>query len=453
MSETKIGGFYAALGIKTDGDSFDKAHRAIEGTTNSINHFITAMKTAAAVMGIEKLTAMANQEMYTADAIGVSTEELDKWQVAATLAGVKASSLAASLGKLHNAFIDEERGITNESLIKDVTQLGLDWNSLREEQDASARLEQILGAASKMDNQGLALRLVESILGTDGRQMYQYMMKYYEGDVGKLLNKASLINLDTDDAREKSAVLQNQLHELKASVTQIAALGIGELSGPLTEIVKPLNEWLQSHGTEIAGAMKTLGDSLMSIISFFQTREEKQAELFANQKQAGLELAASGAKMNGGKYRYDQLSKEMQEKVAADPQAYATWLDYAPGYSVIEGLKYNFWSTIGGFISDGQAMMNGTYMNDGIISPTGQVTQVAPDDWVIAAKDLSNLGAAFMPQSMPTSGDIILNQTINVSGSTNAQMVRQQAYAGARNGMLDAMEQSTQRLQLMPQAR
>lgn len=36
-------------------------------------------------------------------------------------------------------------------------------------------------------------------------------------------------------------------------------------------------------------------------------------------------------------------------------------------------------------------------VQDGIIRPNGQVTQVAPDDWVFAVRDVNKLASAFSP--------------------------------------------------------
>lgn len=464
MAETKIGGFYAAVGLKTDQDSFDKAHRAIEKTSNSLNHFITALKSAALAIGVDKLTAMAAQELNTAQAIGVSVTELDNWQVAATRAGTKAEGLASSLSKLHNAFIDEElNGTVNEQLVRNITNLGLNWNNLRSLSN-SDRLKEVLDAASKMQDQAEALRLVETTIGTDGRQLYQYMMRKYEGNVDAMLRDAAQYSYETKDSHINSQMFQDELNDLKSSITSIAALGIGELAGPLSEIVKPLNDWLHEHGTDITEAMKTLSGHLYNIINFFKKTAKDKEDLESQRAIAKRNLeAANVQKDNGGRYMYSKLPKYLKAEVDENPLAYSPYLDQTPGVSVLDDIKLSgIFSYLWNQFEYGMSLINTGVMgpgsipgiHDGIISPTGQITQVAPDDWVIAAKDLSNIGAAFVPQStISSSASYTINQTINVNGSTNAQQIRQQAYSGAQNGLLDAMQESVQRLQLMPQAR
>ena len=86
--------------------------------------------------------------------------------------------------------------------------------------------------------------------------------------------------------------------------------------------------------------------------------------------------------------------------------------------------------------------------------PDGTVTKVAPDDWVFAARNLGDLARAFIPP-MPTTAQsgnmefsIVQNFTINGS-SDLPQVIRQQAYNGTQEGLMNIMAQSSQRLQLM----
>ncbi len=92
-------------------------------------------------------------------------------------------------------------------------------------------------------------------------------------------------------------------------------------------------------------------------------------------------------------------------------------------------------------------------LQDGIIRPDGTVAQVAPDDWVFAARNIGDMARAFIPQSVnsvsaPSEYNIVQNFTIN-GGNDMPQVLRQQAYQGTQDAMLQMMEQSSRRLQLM----
>lgn len=92
-------------------------------------------------------------------------------------------------------------------------------------------------------------------------------------------------------------------------------------------------------------------------------------------------------------------------------------------------------------------------VQDGIIAPGGHVTQVAPDDWVIAARDLGQVARAFVPHSYtPATGadQYVINQTFNISGSNDIpQILKQQAYKGTQEGLQQIIAASGRRLQLM----
>lgn len=80
--------------------------------------------------------------------------------------------------------------------------------------------------------------------------------------------------------------------------------------------------------------------------------------------------------------------------------------------------------------------------------------QVATDNWSIVAKTISDLARSFIqpqPQVLQQSaGEYTINQTFNISGGNDMpQIIRQQAYRGTQDGLLEIMQQSSQRLQLM----
>lgn len=89
-------------------------------------------------------------------------------------------------------------------------------------------------------------------------------------------------------------------------------------------------------------------------------------------------------------------------------------------------------------------------VEDGIIKPNGEVVQVAPDDWVFAARNLGDMAKAFVPYSFgggKGSSELVINQNITVNGGHDMpQTIRQQA----RLGLADALQQATKYSQVMP---
>lgn len=123
-------------------------------------------------------------------------------------------------------------------------------------------------------------------------------------------------------------------------------------------------------------------------------------------------------------------------------------------------------------------------IQDGIIRPNGQVTQVAPDDWVFALRDVGNFSNALAAQNTPAipmrSWDALLEDinrramdiipAMTVHNNTNApqhitiqinqtvtspsndwlpQTLREQASLGVQDGLQQARKESFNRLQMM----
>lgn len=122
-------------------------------------------------------------------------------------------------------------------------------------------------------------------------------------------------------------------------------------------------------------------------------------------------------------------------------------------------------------------------IQDGIIRPNGQVTQVAPDDWVFALRDVGNFSNALASQNTPAipmrswdalledinrramdiipamtvhnntnaPQNVVVNQTINISSSGDwlPQTIREQASLGVQDGLQQARKESFNRLQMM----
>lgn len=111
-----------------------------------------------------------------------------------------------------------------------------------------------------------------------------------------------------------------------------------------------------------------------------------------------------------------------------------------------------FFKLSGGDVSPFQPYISDK-IKDGIMRPDGRITQVAPDDWVFAARNIGDLAKMFVPQSASTTtyggSSYTINQTLNIQGAPFAQAAKRAAYEGTSQA-LRALSDSSQRLQLMP---
>ena len=98
-------------------------------------------------------------------------------------------------------------------------------------------------------------------------------------------------------------------------------------------------------------------------------------------------------------------------------------------------------------------------IDDGIVSPTGRVIGISPNDWVFALKDVGNLASAFMPSGVGAtssqvnaSANYVINQTFNVTGA-RAENFRESAYRGASEAMRETLNNANRIRQFMPGTR
>ena len=98
-------------------------------------------------------------------------------------------------------------------------------------------------------------------------------------------------------------------------------------------------------------------------------------------------------------------------------------------------------------------------VNDGIIQPGGKITQVSPDDWVFAVKNVQDLAGALMPSTVsnytnataPT--NYVINQTFSVERGMNPAAFKTAAYKGTVEAMQNNFSNAARIVQLMPGVR
>ena len=98
--------------------------------------------------------------------------------------------------------------------------------------------------------------------------------------------------------------------------------------------------------------------------------------------------------------------------------------------------------------------------NDAIISPSGKITKLSPDDWVFAMKDVADLAAGFIPAGVTTTNNnmsvpanYVINQSFSIGGGVRASEVKAQAYKGTAEALQNNLSNANRIMQLMPGTR
>lgn len=159
---------------------------------------------------------------------------------------------------------------------------------------------------------------------------------------------------------------------------------------------------------------------------------------------------------------YDEVLKKTGSKLQAADAAADAYVRNIPiigrGYSALadSSLNKSITEKIKSLFSGGGNKPD-RKVDDAIISPSGQITALSPQDWVFALKDVSNLANGLLPQSVSSTmtnapASYTINQSYTVNGG-QIEAVRAQSYKGTMDALKATIANASRIRQLMPGGR
>lgn len=547
MPKNDIGGFFVSLGLNIDKDSWETGNRLIDGVGNSFNKLIGSTRNAAVVLaGTAAITGQLETAAYkTSQALGLSTEALDVWKASAKIADVNADAIVSSLRKISSvqARIKYD-GSGLSQLQSQLDKLQMSYAEIQD-MDAGQATQKILEKAQYMLNNGSNMlevaAYVEDILGAGARDLLIDLDR--RGlSVKQGLAEGQSKTFTNSGTNAEAQNFMTEVRLLKQAAESMSKLLGSEVANQLTDYVKDINDWIDEHGTDIANGIKTVSEGVGKLVGKFVdfiTDEDVQeaAKAALNIIKDSVTETFEGTK----KIAHGIVTGNGSEIVGGGKQA-LTGAVVTPAQAITEGIHNSDWATGQRSKNEAEAEIRaykkkkgyglpssipyeeltpdlqsefdkyaeksfGHFrfagaVKDGIVRPDGTVTQVAPDDWVIAARNLGDVARAFQPEqehivpqdhennavieknitqnytvapeqntalntlaqhvgmlttafipqqkTAVSGGEYTINQTFNISGGNDMpQVIRQQAYRGTQDGLLAVMEESSRRLQLM----
>ena len=485
-----------AIGITTESLDLWKASAKIAGIDS--NGLISAMSRMADVMNHMTIDG-SGLESFTKELgkLGIISDDVDMEKL-----------LNMAPDKLMTEIIRKAQK-TSAQAKKDIA----------EAQKALAINPNDTAAQAKLENAEDAKRQVQTIvgdiLGDEGKKFYIEIERQGK-TIDEFLTGAQKTVFTTAEDNEKGNNFRVETDTLKTELESITKLLGDSVAGELTPYLKDWNKWIQENRDDIREAVQAVAIVLGKVAGYVQEStkrllmDENQTS-DANTLNAVLEGKRSfNFKENGvfkglkeglfGDADYKLLSDMEKNQVANYYKKYGNLtglnlknvdlLDVVKrtqeespkqnsGTKTNQGTKTKTSQKNKNWWEESEAQYNQS-VHDGIIRPDGTVTQVAPDDWVLAARDLGDLSQAFAPKEPNIAPDTLsvladtvaqmarsfipqqnntaiqqaseytINQTFNVSGGNDMpQVLKQQAYRGTQEGLLEVMHQSAQRLQLM----
>ncbi len=529
MPKNDIGGFFVSLGLNLDKNSFETGNRLIDGVANSFNKLIGSARNAAVALGTTAVAtgAIESSAYKNATALGITTEALDLWKASAKIAGVEANALISSISRISN--VQNRIKFDGSGLSQLQSQLNKIQMSYAEIMDLSAdeATAKILEKAQSMldgTNTAEIAAYVEDILGAGARDLLIELDRR-NIKLPQLQAEAKKTIFTTSADNEKGSNFIKEGNTLKTELESIGKLVGDSVGGKLTPYLKGVNDWIQDNADDIKTAINNISELVGRIANKVAPYTKDIADIALGAATGNMEkvseasedlgyqlVADTAGKLTGqSKEKIKDLSNKKTDVIQAIAQERTKLLGPATSVNQFKQIAFNdLPEELQQQIIELQkedpkfkpAGVSGLpkapkKVKDGIMRPDGTVTQVAPDDWVFAARNLGDLAQAFTPkqtniidqfqiqeqktkpvddkslfiskeietlintvsrlsfvpqpnQSMQNNNSYTITQNFTINGGNDIpQVIRQQAYEGTQNGLLQLMEQSAQRLQLM----
>lgn len=247
MANNSIGGFFVSLGMKVD-NSFKAGEEAVSKFIGTAGKLGIALTTAAKVAG-----AVENSNLKMAKAIGISGSELNTWQNAVSKAGVSASAFTGSMAQLENKMQKLKLGEIDQGLAKSLGMLGIGYDQFAN-MDAGSRVSAIYDAARAMEDQGKAAALVGDVLGSSGREYYDWLALSGRS-LKEELNLQRQLSYTTDETMHKAAAFNAEFNDVMNTTKSLGMLISSKIGEKLTPVAKTVKELLRDNKEFIASGV------------------------------------------------------------------------------------------------------------------------------------------------------------------------------------------------------
>ena len=269
MANNSIGGFFFNLGIKQDA--------SFKAGEDALKKFIGTATKVAALSSIKIAGAVENANLKLAKSIGLSGEDLKTWQIAANKAGVSASALTGSMANLENKMQRLKFGEIDEGLAKSLGMLGIGYDQFAG-MNANERMSAVYKAAGAMKDQAMAAALVGDILGSAGREYYDWLAMSGR-TLSQELAESKALNFTTQKTMEGAAAFNAEFNGLVETTKSLGLLISSKIGDKLTPVVKGTKEWVKNNRELINGgidiAFEKIGSAAGKIGSAFVSLGEK----------------------------------------------------------------------------------------------------------------------------------------------------------------------------------
>ena len=308
----QVSRFVDVSGLRKVADGFSWIARTAGMAVRSLGPMIPmlgAITSASVITGMVKLVssfaAWGNQLQTNADQIGISTDELQKFQDATTAAGGNAQDMTDALKNLHKTSVDALTGM-NTTAASFFRRFNIDLHDSNGNiKTATQLLPEVFKALDSLQDPADRARVSSALLGDEQAKLYETYKQSGKSLQDFLKEQENAERLSPDQLK----ALNNYRLAVAGLETAFSQLGrqiAATAANNLTPFIKDFSQWTKENGPEIKQFFKELADTISAV----GTALEKTFQLIgiANRKFTKADV------LNQTPF-YTSLTKEQQAMV------------------------------------------------------------------------------------------------------------------------------------------
>lgn len=488
-------GWFYTLTLKTDKNSFQEGNKAVDSVSISVTRLLGTVRNAVPLIaeGIKMINGNVAETYATGAAIGFSTQKMEAWSAAAKKAGVNAGGLFTGIKNLQNIsakVLEKGNRGSAESLGEPLAWLGItnldEFLRLSPEEKIALVFDK---ARNEMTEGGHSLeyaaQTVGDILGREYENLFTKMQTVegtdFFGWINQYLNDGYL----SDENAKKALGFNRELEDTVYLMTQLSKFAGTEFGASFTPLLKELNEFMRNNKDgikeglqDLAEALSGIADALVPILGplvesglkmFVDLLQALKDLLNGDWEGAGKNITAFFENFRRGilkalgqdpdKDGMDTLITNMYGEDAPLVKKIMDFQHRTQGYNLKDlsdaelqefiQLRMKDVKNLGGW-NKGWTLEAARRELSGRATRTGPSMEDIKNGKFSALPSLDTLAFGYgLPSgSQINAGGNTINQTININGNADPGMIRESAYDGVTNGLMDAMNTAEQRMQL-----
>lgn len=487
-------GWFYTLTLKTDKNSFQEGNKAVDSVSISVTRLLGTVRNAVPLIaeGIKMINGNVADTYATGAAIGFSTQKMEAWSAAARKAGVNAGGLFTGIKNLKNIsaqVLEMGNSGAAQGLAEPLGWLGItDINEFLGK-SPEEKIALVFDKARKSMTEGghsleYAAQNVGKILGSEYSNLFTKMQTVegtdFFGWIDRYLNDGYL----SDENAKKALGFNRELEDTVYLMTQLSKFAGTEFGASFTPLLKELNEFMRSNKDGIKEGLQDLAEALSGIadalVPILGPLVESGLKMFVDLLQALKDLLNGdweGAGKNITDF-FEDFRKGILKALGQDDKDYIDiWFgENAPLVKKIMDFQKRTRRRKLGDLSDAeiQEFIQLRKSDTKNLGNWGEEWTLEAARRILSDRALKNqkkqpsyedIRSGKLHSSLPSldtlafgyglpsgsqinAGGNTINQTININGNADPGMIRESAYDGVTNGLMDAMNTAEQRMQL-----